>query len=359
MNTRRRLKHFLLLVSPFLICAIAVSSRVLKNGSFFGLDFNLFQPDGRFYTWLTYIFLGKPSIEAWQLVQNFYSNLHMISNHYVSMITPVNDLGLRHDIQFRPLYPLLSTPFVAVFGAKGMLVVPCACYLVCSYLAFFFFKSNIQRIMIVVGLGILSASPFISRGFITNYTDGLLALIVFAVFILLQKHPHRFSFVLILSILGEATRPSEPIWILFAIFFYRSTKNKKYILFALFHAGFFLYAFLFNSDSVGAASRDGITIMDRVISESLNVVRILFFDSAELLVLDKLLFLFLATYLVMLMKRPWSSIIYKCPASILIVTILMSAWNGGIGTGWRYELPAIFPMLISMVETFTKRPPGL
>ena len=344
-----KMRRVTITLMPLALCVLVIASRITRNGTFFGLDFNLFQPDGRFYLWEVYRFLGKSNFQAWAKVTNFYQNLHLVSTHYNSVISPLNDLGLRRDMYSRPLYPLLSTPFVAIGGAAGMLVIPILSFIACCYLVVFSFQNDGRKIFAFIGFALLCTSPFILRGFISDYTDPLLALLILIAVVLLRHKYQNFWIVCLLSLLGEATRPSEPLWILISLLFLYSSKKLKFLLLAIFHLIFFGMIAVLTPDSVGTSTRGGYSPLVRLWDFIPHALKIMVIDISEIAILDRILFALLIIYLFSILRVKRRKLDYVA-FLLLLVTIAMSAWNGAVGTGWRYELPAFCPMLITLID---------
>ena len=340
--------------SPVLLCLLVVASRINRSGSFFGLDFNLYQPDGRFYLWETYRLLGKSDGQAWNLVTHFYENLHLVSTHYISKISPVNDVGLRKDIQMRPLYPLISSPFVKVFGPAGLLVVPILSFISCCYLVILSFAEYRKRVCAVIGFGLLTSSPFFIRGFITNYSDALLSLLIFLAYYLLRKERGSFWLIFVISFAGEVTRPSEPLWIVICILFFFTTRKGRYLFLASLHTLFLGAVSILSPDSTGLSTRNGYGILNRVLDLVPHALKIIGTDLAEILVLDRILFAMIAIFLILIIKTIRKKI-DRSAFYILCATVSMSVWNGAVGTGWRYELPALCPVLVSLLDMTSDR----
>ena len=95
--------------------------------------------------------------------------------------------------------------------------------------------------------------------------------------------------------------------------------------------------------------------MHRVLFETPNVLKILIIDNGELIVLDKVLLLLFLGFIILSvqqgLKIPSINIVF----GLLAITVAMAAWNGGVGTGWRYEIPCVFPMYIVVIEVLATR----
>jgi hypothetical protein len=116
---------------------VSVASRVIVNGVSFGFDYSIYQPDGVLYALRTYMFLGEDQLASAKLIESWYFTHASSGKHFdPASILPQNTpaWGL---VAPRILYPLLSIPFVALFGMAGLLVIPSLSLLIlvlCIYL---------------------------------------------------------------------------------------------------------------------------------------------------------------------------------------------------------------------------------
>ena len=121
----------------FIVWLVSVASRVIVNGVSFGFDYSIYQPDGVLYALRTYMFLGEDQLASAKLIESWYFTHASSGKHFdPASILPQNTpaWGL---VAPRILYPLLSIPFVALFGMAGLLVIPSLSLLIlvlCIYL---------------------------------------------------------------------------------------------------------------------------------------------------------------------------------------------------------------------------------
>lgn len=100
-------------------------------------------PDTRFYLAWAYRFGGLSDVEAGQRTYGFLNNFDWFGP-YCWPACDLTDPALTFDWLFggeqgglvaqRPVYPLLSAPFVALLGPRGLLVVPAFAYTACVVL---------------------------------------------------------------------------------------------------------------------------------------------------------------------------------------------------------------------------------
>ena len=110
----------------FVFTVLTVISKLKFHGLQNGMDFGIYQPDGALYTMRTLLFLGHDQTEAANQISQWYAtNAYKRNDIDPSALIPANNpvWGL---VAPRPLYPLLSVPFVWLIGIPGMLVIPIA-----------------------------------------------------------------------------------------------------------------------------------------------------------------------------------------------------------------------------------------
>ena len=100
-------------------------------------------PDTRFYLAWAYRFGGLSEVEAGARTYGFLNNFDWFAP-YCWPACDVTDPTVTYEWLFRgaqgglvaqrPIYPLLSSPFVALFGPRGLLVVPVLAYTACVVL---------------------------------------------------------------------------------------------------------------------------------------------------------------------------------------------------------------------------------
>ncbi len=143
-------------MTVFVLAALAYAATVWLYSHQVGLN-GIFRGDARLYAYRTYRILGYSRHDAVETMRPFF----------VSRGIPVgpHDFGGLAGQIARPrvVYPLLSAPFVALFGAGGMAVVPALCYLLSAFgMAYLFGRMFSARVALVV-----------VAGWLTSYVVGL------------------------------------------------------------------------------------------------------------------------------------------------------------------------------------------
>jgi hypothetical protein len=105
------------------VVAVALGAAALHVHSLFATGQTLWRSDSRFYLYFTLRALGEDPTGAETQMRHLFDMLGFPT------VVPLHQFPNYGGFRGRPLYPLLSTPFVALFGAPGLYVVPFAAYL--------------------------------------------------------------------------------------------------------------------------------------------------------------------------------------------------------------------------------------
>jgi hypothetical protein len=341
-----------------LIWLIAVSSRIFLNGNLYGLDFSVFQPDGVLYALRTYMFLQRDQLISAGIIENWYfvhgaSGLRFNPSSILPEVTPAWGL-----VEPRILYPLLSAPFLAIFGMYGMLVIPCLSLLVLVLSIFTIGNSQKQSNFSLVLCFILLTSPTVLRWMIANITDSLfVALFALTCVVLEQKKTVRRTYFYLggLIILTNLTRFATPIWLALAVSDFVSGKKKRAVFISLTSLIATIPTFL-TQPSNSVLPREGeLTIIEKIFALPWSFVKILLVEVAQLTVLDRQLLIILTLALIL------SILNLKDTLHQRFILVLLAAWsigalNGSIGVNFRYQLPVIpFACLVLLSSWGTLR----
>jgi hypothetical protein len=188
-GVRRTIPVYLLLFS---FATIVIVGRLLYSGEKYELDYNIFQPDGVCYTKkaLDFAKVDLNSVKT-DLIQA-YPNIK-----YETILA----LDCK-SVNGRILYPLLSVPFVKLFGVAGMLAIPILSYL----LMFLLLIIGLNRIKVstptlMVTCVFVLMSSTLSRWYISNIVDSLLiTLCYWLIYLLVTKDVFdKFKYVFLVS----------------------------------------------------------------------------------------------------------------------------------------------------------------
>ena len=342
-STMKTLRLFWRELAIFAIWAIAVVAKIKYHGLIFGFDYGLYQPDGIHYTYRTLTFLGQSQQDAAQQVVDWYSiNASKLKTFGVENMLPETN-PVWGVVSQRTLYPILSVPFVAIFGIAGMLAVPAISLLVLMIVALQLGKVyKVPNFGLVIAL-LLTCSQTVMRWMIVNCTDALLAGLFGIVVLMLVKNKWSIKSTVLLITLCVATsftRICLPVWILIAlVLFYQKYKTVA-VLIALLSVILSIPTFLAapsNAILPSATQSSGLT---KLFYLPLSFIKIIAFELAELAVLDRTL-LFLIVLTVAFSLKYWRYSSAQFFFAVFIATFAIGAINGELGVNFRYQMPQI------------------
>jgi hypothetical protein len=309
----------------------------------FGFNYSIFQPDGVLYALRTYMFMGENQLVAARLIEDWYFTYGASRNHFdPSSILPGNApaWGL---VAPRVLYPALSVPFVAVFGMNGLLVIPSLSLLVLILSIYFISKKfEAQNLGLAISLLVLM-SPTVLRWMVANITDSLFVGLFALVCLALESGRSRFNNYLsigFLIILTNLTRFATPIWLAIAVVDFCAGRRKRAAYISLVALLATIPTYL-TQPSNSVLPREGeLSFIEKIIVLPESFIKIVFFEIAQLAVLDRLLLMILAIAFVFSLNS------LKNETSLRFIMILIATWsigalNGSIGVNFRYQLPIV------------------
>jgi len=339
------------LVSVFAIWTLTTIARLKFNGSYAELDYGLYQPDGALYTVKTLQLLNYSLNDSIVQVNSWYA-IHSphISEEIARSLSP--DSHLWDVVSTRMLYPILSAPFVQIFGIGGMLAIPAI-----STLLFFLviLKISLRERLLFVGIALicaLSASPTFTRWMYVNYTDPLLlALFMLVAYVIynserLDSFAGGFYILIPLVFLTSFTRFCLPIWIGISIALWSVFSLKKNLILLSFSLACSLPSIITTTTDAVLPNLKEENLLFRLIRVPVSTIETTFVEVVQLLILDRILSLliFLVFALMCLNKKDLIS------RSFILVTtgvVSLSGINGVLGVNFRYHLPMLaFGVLI-------------
>lgn len=330
-------KYFLLLL-VLVSASLAVLARLKFNGLVYGLDFGLFHPDGVHYASKALQFAGVDQVTLAQEVSKWYS----IKSEKIGNITPQSVIDLQ---QFYPrgrlLYPLLSAPFVYLFGISGMLVIPIISFML-LLANIFFMGVKYQRIEIATFLiVILSISPTFLRWMINDCSDALFVVLLSFIPIVLKLNGRwkPFVFTSLVIILASMTRFSLPIFLSIAFVLLIQKQRFNSLAVASISVISNLPALTETNRFFLGATDAG--FWEKIVQLPVSAAKVGFFELAQLAVLDRLLLYFLIFSVVL------SILNLKKASSQYFIAIILSVWalgaiNGTLGVNFRFQIPVLF-----------------
>lgn len=349
----RSRSNILLFTGIFLFWFIALISKLKFNGLVYGLDFGLLHPDGKLYAFRTLTMLGKTELEAGQLVSNWYSMSAFKLNSFQpeSLFYEVHPLWQLYKP--RVLYPLLSTPFVALLGPKGMLVIPAISMLVLLLTIQIIGTKLENRIPAFIFAGLISISPVVNRWMFANVTDGLLTAVtcLFLIALLYLRNQNKFLLVVgAIITFGSFTRTSVLEWlsICVAIFLFKQKRNS--LILGIVTVILFIPSAFRNLGEGILPNEKSASSLQIPFKFAESMVRVAFYEIAQLAVLDRLLLSLLVFCFIASVMR------FSLKSSKLFLLVGLSLWvtgavNGTVGVNFRYQLPILPFMAYILVES--------
>jgi len=325
---------------------VAVLSRLFFNGLVFRFDYGLYQPDGAHYTFRTLLFLGHSQNDAANLVVDWYKKFSVDTKSLrVSDLLPSTNPLWNLSVP-RFIYPALSMIPVYLLGIPGMLVIPIlsllALILAIQVIAF---RLNKSALGLFINF-LLLTSPTLLRWMVSNCTDSLLTgLFALTILVYQSKIDTRTknSLILVSIFLTSFTRFCLPIWLAFFVFDFLVTRGKwKLVVFSILAFLMSLPAILLQPNGASALlpERNGQSFFSKFLYLPVSFAKVGFIESAELVVLDRVLLLgvLLGFYF------SWKN--FKDSSSKLFIATAIAVWtigalNGVMGVNFRYQLPLI------------------
>lgn len=344
----------LLIIGITIVWLISTATKIKYNGLIYGLDFGLYHPDGKLYTFRTLNLLGRSEIEAGNLVSSWYAE-HAFKLKYFepsSLFFDVHPLWQLYKP--RVLYPILSVPFVALFGIPGMLVIPALSMLIVLMSVMLMgFKLKNENLAFLVTL-LFSISPVVSRWMFANITDGLLTAItcIFVVGFLYVKKSSTFLAVgVVLVVLGSLTRVSVLQWLAISIVIYVAHQKKNALVLGLASLIMFIPSAIGNLETGVLPNEKEGSFIERPIQLLFSMAKVGFFEIGQLVVLDRILLCLLA------LATITSVLNFSRMSSKFFLLLLISLWitgavNGTIGVNFRYQLPLLPFIAYALLDNF-------
>ena len=339
-------------LSVIVIWVVSILIKIKFNGLVFGLNYGLYHPDGALYSVRALDWAGLSETEAATKVSNWY-NLHAFKFN----TTSPSDLyyanhHLYHEYSTRVLYPLLSVPFVKLFGVPGMLAVPSLSLLTLMLLvAKIGIKQNRQIASLIVIFSVSSSST-VMRWMLSNTTDALLvALFSITGFLLVKRVSSSLWYLAfgILILLSGMTRISVVFWIAIAFVLWFQKLRARSIFIIIMSIVVVIPTLQTHRGSSFLAVEGEKPFLEKLFLYPFYFAKVTFYEIAQLIVIDRIFFLILALCFYVSLKN-----IHKESSKffllILFAGLLTGALNGNVGVNFRYQLPVLFFMCWSLID---------
>lgn len=345
--------NILLLIGITVFWAIALLSKLKFNGLVYGLDFGLFHPDGQLYSFRTLTMAGNSEVVSGSIVSDWYREHAFKLNSIDPKSLYFDTHPLWELYKSRILYPILSVPFVMLFGMQGMLVIPALSMLTLMIsIQIIGFKLNNKFLAFLIS-ALISISPVVSRWMFANITDGLLTALasLFVVAFLYIKNTNTFLFTAgSIIILGSYTRISVVQWLAVCFVLYLINQKRNAILLGILTVVFFIPSALRNVETGILPNEEKGSIIDKPIQLLVSMARVGFYEISQLVILDRLLILLLAFATIV------SVFNLNRASSKFFLLVLVALWvtgaiNGTLGVNFRYQLPLLPFMAYCIIES--------
>jgi hypothetical protein len=310
-ETFRRYHLLVYLLLTVLFWFVSAISRFVRSGYVYGLNFELFQPDGGNYLKLTQdltdLEFDSSSVYSWT----------------------------------RPLYPILSLPFYKLFGINGMLIVPSLSLLAVGLLFQYMAQNSLDKLVLLFCFLVITSSTTVLRWSVADLTDSL-HLALFALCCVGIYKQWTLKTLLIIVLLGALARPMGPIWsALFLPFISGGDRKRKreFIILAVTPT----LLFFVNTGLMilhGGFAPSSKSLSQQVFEVPLNFLKLFLVEFGQIAVLDRVLFYFVIATLflsILHINNKWT----KAHLTVTFASFLVSAWIGVLGVNFRYQLPLL------------------
>ena len=344
--------NIILYVSVLGMWLVTVLIKLKYNGLVIGFDYGLYHPDGALYTTRALDWSGYTETEAAKIVSNWY-NIHAFkfnttkpSDFYYS-VHP-----LYPEYSPRILYPLLSIPFVKLFGVPGMLAVPALSLLILLLVVLKIGMDLNKPFIAFLTLVSVVSSSTVARWMMANTTDALLAgIFSVAAYCLLRKISSYGWYLVfgVLVILTGLTRISILFWVAIAAVLLIQKNRKKAIFITVVSVLIVIPTLLSNSSNSFLAVEADRSLWQRFLLYPFYLIKITFYEFAQLFVMDRILF-FLCALSIYFSFKYINKDSSKYLLLVLFAGLLTGAMNGTVGVNFRYQLPVIAFICWSIID---------
>ena len=336
--------------------AVAVASKLKFNGLILGFDYGTYQPDGKFYTYMALDFLNNnPALSAQQVVDWYAIHGFKMNTFTIQDLMPSTSYAYPY-ISHRVLYPLLSVPFVAIFGIPGMLAVPSISLLLLLLSICWLAKKLDKPFIGLVVIVVLLNSSTVLRWMIVNCTDsllvGLFAFVPFLILMLIEKKREAVFLLAGLVVLTSATRFILPIWLsIFLVLFFRKGLRKQTLILLITSVLCAIPALEAQlSTALLPAETDTPTYL-KLIQLPFVFLKIIVVDFLQFGVLDRALLIVL-TFCLIQAIRIRHQLSAQLFLAVFVSGYLIGAINGTLGVNFRYEIPVLIFCAWLILDSF-------
>jgi hypothetical protein len=326
----------------FLLWLVAITARLIFNGGILGFDYAIYQPDGANYTFRTLSFLSENNIDASNKVSEWYA-VHGFKHNIFDpkMLLPENS-PVWHLSAPRVLYPILSIPFVAILGIPGMLVIPALALLGILLISHFIAKTVERPELALLFNVIIVSSSTVSRWFVANLTDSLLAFLIgllVLVEIKTKELKNWIPLVVFIVLLASATRFSVPIFLALSLAYLLLREIIKALTLFIASISGAVPLLFFDSTSAVLPGSTGDSMISKLVNLPIQSVKVLVVEIGQLVVLDRIFFILVILSLFCAYQLRGKVAILT--AGVFVGVLAVGFINGTLGVNFRYQLPLI------------------
>jgi hypothetical protein len=360
-----RSRNIILYVSVLGIWLVTLLIKLKYNGLVFGFDYGLYHPDGALYTTRALDWSGYTETEAAKIVSNWY-NIHAFKfNNTKPPDFYYSVHPLYPEYSPRILYPLLSIPFIKLLGVPGMLAVPALSLLILLLVILKIGLDLNKPFIAFLAIVSVASSSTVVRWMMGNTTDALLVgIFSVATYCLVRKiSSYRWYLVFgVLVTLTGLTRISILFWVAIAAVLLIQKNRKKAIFITAVSVLIVIPTLLSNSSNSFLAVEADRSLWQRFLLYPFYLIKITFYEFAQLFVMDRILF-FMCALSIYFSFKYISKDSSKYLLLVLFAGLLTGAMNGTVGVNFRYQLPVISFICWSIIDNinislkgFLKRP---
>jgi hypothetical protein len=367
-KTRRLYFGIALFLSAGSICGLVIdrtSGRSLSNFEYFKKGLT---PDGLHYSVQTLRILDFSDLEILKLLKSQYDTTGIKVSEYFLNPAPW-ETAL---VDPRVLYSFLSVPFVKLFGANGMFIVPILSVILLTALPLLFtnYLSKNRLYFLAFSISVILVSSFyVKYNVLANTTDGLSSLLIVSLvmylYLIQKRNNYGFTSIGIASVclMACTTRQNEiyvfGILVIFLISGGMNSLKRHFVTVMV--ASFTIITWLvysFNefsnyrliTSSDGTSLSSGnllIAVKDLVV----DLPKTIFIELSQLWLRDQGIFLLILAAMFFLAYNKRIDFLSLSFLWCFLAGMTLTTINGGLGSGFRYALPAIFLGAIVILES--------
>ena len=265
--------------------------------------------------------------------------------------------AVQSTLDARPIYPYLTSLLLDLNFEVAPLVFPLLCWILLNVFVYLNTRRNHGALYALLVVVMLSGSFYMRLNFIGTTTDALAAFFCYSAFyfLLARNLNHRATFAAyFFVILAIFSRPLDPIFIVAVIGLILFGSNKILVFRKLALLVFVLVAHLvyiqlnfgqLQTGSINTGGDQSGGLFHFLIVALFEMPKIILVEFGFIIVHDSLLFM-LVLWSILVLVRDRNKVLITQFVLIFLSTFYLSALNGTIGSGFRYQLPIVMFCLV-------------